>query len=192
MTGRRLAVLLAGVLLLGGCGDRGAPSAGPSAVVPGPGAGAHNDTDVMFLQMSLEYIRQGGDVVRLTEQRAGSAELRALATAMDAAWAGEADTMAKWLTGWGESLTADPDAGVHKGHGDLHSLLPEHVAELRAASAADFDRTALSLLAGHLQNAVEVSRLEATAGVHPQVKELAAGMTAIREAQIQQILLMLA
>jgi hypothetical protein len=45
---------------------------------------------------------------------------------------------------------------------------------------------------GHLHNAVEVSRLETTAGLHPQVKAMAARMTTTRDAQIQKILLMLA
>jgi uncharacterized protein (DUF305 family) len=196
MRGRRLAVLLtglvAGVLLLTGCGASGTPSAGSAATGAAVADGPHNDTDVMFLQMSLEHIRQGADVVRMAKERGGTPELRELATTMDAEWAADADTMARWLTAWNESLAADPDAGVHKGHGDVHSLLPEHVAELRAATADTFDRTALSLLVGHLHNVVEVSRLETTTGQHPQVKAMAATITTTREAQIQKILLMLA
>jgi uncharacterized protein (DUF305 family) len=179
-------LIAAASLLLGGCGAQ-APVVAPSAAAPAPG-GAFNNTDVMFLQMSLEHIRQGYEVVRLAEKRAKAAEVRDLAAAMDAEWAGEADTMARWLTAWGRPLTADQDAGVHAGHGDLHSLRPQDIAELRATLGAAFDRTAMSMLVGHLHNSVEVTRLEVAGGLHPQAQELAAAMTASRQAQIQRML----
>ncbi len=188
---RTVALLVCAVLAIAaaGCdaaGSRTAPTAAPSS------AAGFNDTDVMFLQMSLEHIRQGYDVVRLAQQRGRTTQVRELAAAMDAQWADEADTMARWLTGWGKPLVAAPDTGLHAGHGDLHSLRPADIAELRASSDADFDRAAISLLVGHLHNSVEVTRLEATGGGYPPAKELAATMTQTRMAQIQQMLRLLA
>jgi uncharacterized protein (DUF305 family) len=181
-----LVALLAGAALLTGATACGADAATPSGGAPD--TAAFNDTDVMFLQMSLEHIRQGSPVLRLAMDRAGNAELRDLATTMDTEWEGQADTMATWLTGWGRPLTADPDAGLHAGHGDLHSLRPQDVAELRRATTADFDRSALSMLVGHLHNGVEVARLEASAGLNPRVRDLAAAMTTTRQAQIRTML----
>jgi hypothetical protein len=32
----------------------------------------------------------------------------------------EAATMRRWLAGWQQPVSADPDAGAHAGHGQLH------------------------------------------------------------------------
>src|SRR4029453_18913711 len=118
---------------------------------------AFNATDVMFLQMSLDYIRQGDQVVELAEQRAGDPRVAALIVELGGQWQAEAGTMQRWLTGWQQPPSADPSAGAHAGHGDLHSLRPADIAELAPAKGADFDRTAVSLLLGHLHNCVEVA-----------------------------------
>ena len=196
---RRLLVASAVVALaLAGCGDPAASgSAAPGPTVPGsatpaPAASAGNDTDVMFLQMSLEHVRQGDEVVALAEERAADPRVRALAADLRRQWRAEAETMRGWLTRWGRPLAAAPDAGAHAGHGDLHSLRASDVAELRAAEGADFDRTALSLLLGHLHNTVETARLETAGGAYPPAISLAATMTTVRQQQVQTMLGLLA
>ena len=196
---RRLLVASAVVALaLAGCGDPAASgSAAPGPTVPGsatpaPAASAGNDTDVMFLQMSLEHVRQGDEVVALAEERAADPRVRALAADLRRQWRAEAETMRGWLTRWGRPLAAAPDAGAHAGHGDLHSLRASDVAELRAAKGADFDRTALSLLLGHLHNTVETARLETAGGAYPPAISLAATMTTVRQQQVQTMLGLLA
>ena len=179
---RRLMLLLAVVLTLGGCGAQ-KPVANP--------APAFNDTDVMFLQMSLEYVRQGDQVAALAESR-GSAEVRSLATDLRAQWRTETGTMQRWLLGWQRPLTADPGEGAHAGHGDLHSLRPQDIAELAATEPADFDRSAMTMLVGHLHNCVEVARMEAAGGQYPPAKALAEAMTRDRQAEIQRMLRLVA
>jgi uncharacterized protein (DUF305 family) len=173
---------LVAVLALAGCGGGEQPSTAP----------AFNDTDVMFLQMSLEYVRQGDQVAALAESRGGTAEVRKLATDLRAQWRTESGTMQRWLLGWQRPLTADPSEGVHAGHGDLHSLRPADIAELRATRAADFDRTAMTVLVGHLHNCVEVTRMESAGGRYPPARALAEQMTAARQAEIQRMLRLLA
>ena len=175
---RRTVVALLTALVLTGCGDPAAP--------------AGNDTDVMFLQMSLEHVRQGDEVVALAEQRAADPRVRTLAGELRAQWATEAATMRDRLTAWDRPLTADPDAGAHAGHGDLHSLRPADVAELRAAQGETFDRTALSLLLGHLHNGVETARMETAGGADPATVSLAATLTTTRQEQIRTMLTLLA
>ncbi|MFI7603051.1 DUF305 domain-containing protein [Actinoplanes sp. NPDC049681] len=172
------AVLL---LLLAACGE--APRPGASAPSP-----AYNGTDVMFLQMSLAYIDQGDQVVAVAAQRATAPRLRALAAELAGQWRSEGLTMGRWLTGWQQPPSADPTAGAHAGHGDLHSLRPSDIAELTAAKGEQFDRTAVSLLLGHLHNCVEVSRMEAAGGAYPPARALAERMTAARQIQIQRLL----
>jgi uncharacterized protein (DUF305 family) len=179
---RFVVTALVAVLALAGCGAGERP----------PTAPAFNDTDVMFLQMSLEYVRQGDQVAALAESRGGTAEVRKLATDLRAQWRTESGTMQRWLLGWQRPLTADPSEGVHAGHGDLHSLRPADIAELRATRAADFDRTAMTVLVGHLHNCVEVTRMESAGGRYPPARALAEQMTAARQAEIQRMLRLLA
>ena len=174
---RRLAAALLTLLALAGC-----------TADPAPPPPAFNATDVMYLQMSLDYIRQGDQVVELAEQRTADPRVRALITELGGQWQTEAGTMQRWLTGWQQPPSADPSAGAHAGHGDLHSLRPADIAELEAARGADFDRTAVSLLLGHLHNCVEVARMEATGGQYPPAKALAETTTAERQSQIQDLL----
>jgi uncharacterized protein (DUF305 family) len=175
---RRLATALLMLIALAGC-------AADPAQPPPP---AYNSTDVMFLQMSLDYIRQGERVVALAGPRATDPRVRALINELGGQWQSEAATMGRWLTGWQQPPSADPAAGAHAGHGDLHSLRPADIAELEAARGADFDRTAVSLLLGHLHNCVEVTRMEVTGGQYPPAKALAETMTTQRQAQIQAML----
>jgi uncharacterized protein (DUF305 family) len=157
-----------------------------------PAAPAFNDTDVMFLQMSAEHIRQGEPVAELAERRATDPEVRTLAAELRAQWRTEAATMTGWLAEWKQPPGAAPDAGAHAGHGDLHSLRPADVAELADTKDKDFDRTALSLLVGHLHNSVETARMETATGSSPAAISLAATMTTTRQAQIQRMLTLIA
>jgi uncharacterized protein (DUF305 family) len=194
---RRLTALAAlCALALTGCGSSTDPAGPPSTAAAAPSSAgpdaAANDTDVMFLQMSLEHIRQGDELAALAEQRAADPRVRALAAELRAQWRTEAATMRDWLTRWGRPVAADPDAAAHAGHGDLHSLRPADLAELRAAEGAAFDRTALSLLLGHLHNGMETARMETAGGSHPPAISLAATMTTTRQQQIRTMLTLLA
>ncbi len=180
---RRLVLSALGLLLVTGCG------ADPQASRPAP---THNATDVMFLQMTLEHHRQAADLLGITAEKARRPEVRALAETMRAQAAEETARMTGWLAAWAESSTPDPDAGAHAGHGDVHSLLPEHVDEVRRAPEAEVEQMALNVLVGHLHNVVAVARLEAGGGADPQAKALAARIAETRETQIQQMLTLLA
>jgi uncharacterized protein (DUF305 family) len=181
LTVRRLFAAMLLLAALAGC-----------SAEPDPPPPAFNATDVMFLQMSLDYIGQGDQVLDLAERRAGDPRARAIAIELRGQWKDESQTMRRWLAGWQQPPSADPDAGAHAGHGDLHSLRPADLAELDAAEGADFDRTAVSLLLGHLHNCVEVTRMEAAGGQYPPAKALAETMTRRRQGQIQRMLILAA
>ncbi|WP_433383225.1 DUF305 domain-containing protein [Actinoplanes sp. CA-142083] len=173
----RLALIVA---LVAGC------SAEQPATIPAP---AFNATDVMFLQMALEQISEGDQVAGLAAERAADARIRATATELRAQWKEESGTMQRWLLGWQQPLTADPSAGAHAGHGALHALRAADIEELRSASSGEiFDRTAVSLLLGHLGNCVETSRMEESGGAYPPAKALATTVTQRRQAQVQRLL----
>ncbi|WP_305788927.1 DUF305 domain-containing protein [Symbioplanes lichenis] len=166
--GTRLIVAL--LLVLAGCGRPAAP--------------VSNATDVMYLQMALEYARQGQQVVTPAADRAADPGVRAIAGELRDQWSADAGTMERWLLGWEQPLVA----ASHVGHGDVHSLRASDIAELTAARGADFDRTAVSLLLGHLHNCVEVARMEATGGTYPPAKALAEQSVTAYQSTIQRLL----
>jgi uncharacterized protein (DUF305 family) len=142
--------------------------------------------------MTVEHIRQGEQVVALAEQRASDPEVRAVAAELRGQWRSESEALMGWLVQWRKPLTADPDAGAHAGHGDLHSLRASDITELQAAQGADFDRTALSLLLGHLHNCVETARMETAGGESAAAINLANTTLRARQAQVQKMLTLIA
>ncbi|MFF5084835.1 DUF305 domain-containing protein [Actinoplanes sp. NPDC000266] len=166
---------LVAILLVSGCGAQ--PETGPPAA-------AFNSTDVMYLQMGMSQIAEGSSVTALATERATDPRLKSLATELQAQWQEELAQMQRWLLGWSQPLTAPSTS--HEGHGALHMLRPSDIAELR--SSKTFDRTAVSLLLGHLGNVVETARMETTSGAYPPARALAETATARRQAQIQTLL----
>ncbi|SNY40410.1 DUF305 domain-containing protein [Paractinoplanes atraurantiacus] len=170
-----LRAALVAILLVSGC------TAQPET---GPPAAAFTGTDVMYLQMGITQIAEGSSITALATERATDPRLKALAAELQAQWQEELAQMQRWLLGWSQPLTAPSTS--HEGHGSLHMLRPSDIAELR--SSPDFDRTAVSLLLGHLGNVVETARMETTSGAYPPARHLAETVTARRQSQIQTLL----
>ncbi|MEU4744012.1 DUF305 domain-containing protein [Actinosynnema sp. NPDC023658] len=184
---RRLAALVAGVLVLAGCGSTTAATPPPpvSTVVE---TDEFNETDVMFLQMAVPHHRAGLEIVRLAADRPVRAEVKTLAAAIEVTQLSEVDSMTKWLADWGQPESTDADPQLHAGHGGDHSTSPEAIAELAATGPAEFEKAFLNLLIGHQHNAVAMAKLEKEGGINPQTKDLAQRIFDSRTAQIAQML----
>ncbi|MFY1673386.1 DUF305 domain-containing protein [Plantactinospora sp. WMMB334] len=206
MSRYRRTLIVASLVLLGGCGPgstgTGAPVAAPAPAPTGsvsPRAtpaqdtlsGAFNETDVMFLQMMVTAHGQGLALVRLVPERAEREQVKILAAAIDVTQEDEQQTMRAWLRGWDRATTADPDDDLHADHGGLPLLDPAQLSTLSRTSGAAFETDFLNLLIGHQHNAVELARMEKASGVHPEVRELARRIELSRTAQIDQMLKML-
>jgi uncharacterized protein (DUF305 family) len=188
----RILAVLAGLLLLAGCGTTLAATTGTAATAP-PLAGTFNDTDVMFLQMAIPHHEQGVDMARLAVERASGADVRDLAAAVVATQDDELADMKQWLGDWNQPVAADPDPHAHAGHGGMHGTDPEFVAALRRTPAGpDFDRTFLNLFTGHQHGAVELARMETSGGRYPRARDLAERIVSSRTAQIGQLARLLA
>ena len=184
---RRLAALVAGVLVLAGCGST-PPAAAPPPVSTAVETNEFNETDVMFLQMAVPHHKAGLEIVRLAEDGAVRAEVKTLAAAIEVTQLSEVDSMTKWLADWKQPETAGDNPQLHAGHGGDHSTSPEAIAELAATGSAEFEKAFLNLLIGHQHNAVEIAKLEQQGGVNPQAKQLAERIFQSRTAQIAQLL----
>ncbi|WP_433825212.1 DUF305 domain-containing protein [Actinoplanes sp. CA-015351] len=149
---------------------------------------AHNETDVMFLQMGLAQIAEGDQVAVVAEQSAVNPDVRTLAAELRGQWQSESATMRGWLTDWDRPETVEKTSELHAGHGDLHALQPGDIDGLRAAKGSDFDRIAVALLLGNLHNTMETLRMATGGSAYPEVKSLAETMTATRQGQIQRLL----
>jgi uncharacterized protein (DUF305 family) len=167
-------------LLVAGCAS--APAAGAPA--------SFGPTDVMFAQMALAQNQDGDQVAALASTRAADPRIRAIASSLRDRWTTDSGPLQRWLLGWQQPLTAP--AGSHTGHGDLHALQPSSLAELRAATGAAFDRTAVALLLAGLHNSVETTRMESTGGNYPPAEQLASSMTSAYQEQIRALLVIAA
>ncbi|WP_231500258.1 DUF305 domain-containing protein [Saccharothrix sp. NRRL B-16314] len=185
---RRIMALVAGFLVLAGCGAGAAPAAPPPPVSAVVESDEFNATDVMFLQMSVSHHRAGLEIVRLAEDGALRADVKTLAAAIKVTQLSEVDSMTKWLADWRQPESAGDNPELHAGHGGDHSTSPEAIAELAATAPAEFEKAFLNLLIGHQHNAVAIAKLEKEGGVNPQAKHLAERIFESRTAQIAQML----
>ncbi|GID94960.1 hypothetical protein Adi01nite_43720 [Amorphoplanes digitatis] len=182
--------MIAAALLLGACGTT--PAAPPATVVATEAAlqagGAHNDTDVMYLQMMVAHHEQGLEMVRLAEKGASRAELKTLAKAIDVTQSDELKLMTGWLGQWSKPTTVDHAPSAHADHGGLPATGPEEIAALRKAKGAKFETAFLSLFVAHQHNAVEMAKMETTQGSNTEAKALAERVRLSRTDQIRQML----
>ena len=187
---RYAALLIAATMVAGACGT--APDTAPpvSEVAEIEAEGAHNDTDVMYLQMMVAHHRQGLEMVRLAASDAGRPEIRTLARAVDATQSDELTMMTGWLKAWSAPETMDHAPGAHTDHGGLPATGPEEIAALRTAGGA-FDTTFLNLFVAHQHNAVEMAALEKRKGANPEAKAFAERVRLSRADQIRQMLQLL-
>jgi uncharacterized protein (DUF305 family) len=160
------------------------PAADPAAGAPA--AAQRNTTDVMFLQMMVPHHTQGLAMVRLAVDRAHRPEVRMLAAAIDTTQTAEVDRMSGWLTAWGAPAAADEHA--HADHGGLPGTTPEEIAGLAATEGIEFDIRFLNLMIGHQDDAIQLARMELSAGVNRLARSLAGQIDQSRTAQIELML----
>lgn len=188
------AVLIAAALVTGACGtapDQQTVTQSVAAEAVIEAEGAHNATDVMYLQMMVAHHEQGLEMVELAADRAERSDVRILAEAVAATQADEAKMMKSWLTKWSEPTTVDHAPSAHADHGGLPATGEQELKALRKAKGAKFETTFLNLFVAHQHNAVEMAQLETDKGTNAETKALAARIKASRTDQIQQMLQMM-
>jgi uncharacterized protein (DUF305 family) len=174
------------LLLSAGCG--GVPTTGTGRA-PDPGGPGFNGTDVMFLQMMLPHHGQGVRIARLAKDRAARPEVRTLAAAIESTQLTEIKAMAGWLRAWRRPPRAP--AHAHAGHGGMPETRESEIEALARATGPGFERAFLNTLIAHQDDAVQIARMEVSAGLDPRARDLARRIDRSRSAQIRQMLLFL-
>ncbi|SEL87401.1 DUF305 domain-containing protein [Rhodococcus maanshanensis] len=197
-----IAAAAAAVALIAGCSDDdsgsghsmdsmgGASMTSSSAQSASPEA--HNNADVMWVQMMIPHHQQAVEMAELAEGRTQNAELLALAGQIKAAQDPEIAQMTGWLTEWGVPTMAADMSHADMGHGDGGGMMTaDQMTQLEQASGAEFDRAWLEMMIAHHQGAVDSSTTIVQDGQSEQVEELAQKIIAGQEAEITQMKSML-
>ncbi len=171
--------LLAASLTLAACGNEDGTD----------NSAGHNDADVTFAQQMIPHHEQAIEMAELAETRAESQEVKDLAADIEAAQDPEIETMTGWLESWGEDVPDNSMSGMD--HGDMSSddmpgmMSEADMAELEAASGAEFDQMFLTMMIEHHEGAIEMAKTEQSEGEYADAVELAEDIEAAQTEEIQ-------
>lgn len=190
-------IALAGTLVLAACGGEddmdhgkgGSPSAtaGTTAAAPAPGAsqGEFNDNDVMFAQMMIPHHEQAVEMAKVVLAKTANADVRRLATAIEAAQAPEIAQMKGWLTAWGKPAAAP--GGMDHGTGGDGMMSDADMDRFRTATGAELDRQFLEMMIVHHNGAITMAESELAKGVNPEARKLAEAIKSSQAAEVQEM-----
>jgi uncharacterized protein (DUF305 family) len=191
-----LIALVAGVLL----GRMTAPAtAGP---VPND-----SSAEAGFARDMQTHHTQAIEMALLVRDRSDSDEIRLLALDMATAQTHQIGQMFAWLVMWGlPQASSEPSmtwmtrpalaGGGHAGHGGpaQHShtpgepmpglATPEQLQQLRATEGVEAERLFLELMIEHHIGGVEMARALLERSVNPVVTDLASGMVAVQQSEL--------
>ena len=177
------------------CGDDTSDAAGQAEV----STTEHNDADVAFASDMITHHAQALSMVDLTLKRELDPEVQALAEDIRDAQGPEIETMADWLTQWGEDVPETMRDHVNSGHdmGDMsdnmddmgHDDMPgmmtsEDMDALENASDAEFQDMWLEMMIDHHEGAIEMAETEQEDGQFKDAVDLAGQ---IADSQTQEI-----
>lgn len=157
------------------------PSATPSATQSAAPAASYNDADVMFASQMIPHHQQAVEMADSALQKATTAEVRRLATAIKAAQDPEIKLMSGWLTSWGKPV---PTPGEHAGHTMTGMMSPQEMDDLSKASGSMYDRMWVTMMIKHHQGAVTMAKTEQSTGKDAAAVALAKKIQAAQTTEI--------
>lgn len=188
------ATALAAALVLTGCAGGGASA---------PPAASSSSADVAFAQGMIPHHQQAVEMSKLAADRAGSDDVRRLATEIEQAQGPEIAQMQAFLTTWGApasggmpgmdqgGMSGMDHGGMGQGgmdHGGMAGMMtPDQMRRLEHADGADFDRMFLEMMIAHHEGAVQMAQTELAAGANAEAKALAQQIVDAQQAEIGQM-----
>jgi uncharacterized protein (DUF305 family) len=190
------ATLVAGTLLLAGCGDDSSDAAhnGPmmgntdaSTSAPDSAEGTFNDTDVAFARDMIPHHQQAIQMARLAEGQAEDPRVLDLAARIEAAQEPEIDTLSGWLEEW-DADSGHMDDGMGGMDGGMGGMMSEQdMHSLMNATGAEFDRLFLEQMVEHHTGAVEMAEAEIADGQNAEAIALAESIGDSQTAEIAEM-----
>lgn len=196
------AVTLSAALVLAACGsdggddgtDTGNQPTPPAASSAAPqSAAGFNDTDVMFAQMMIPHHEQAVEMAKVVLAKSANAEVKKIATAIEAAQAPEITRMNGWLAAWGKP-TAMPStggtggmSGMDHGTGTDGMMSDADMQKFRAATGAELDSQFLQMMIVHHNGAITMAEDELAKGVNTDARKLAEAVKTSQSAEVQQM-----
>ncbi len=145
-----------------------------------------NAADRAYVRNMVEHHRQALTMSALAPARAAADGVKRLAERITAAQQPEIGAMERW-----SALHPAPrsDPGVHPhDHGTMPGMATEQqLADLAAASGADFDRLFLRLMTAHHEGAVKMAGEALAGGNNVAVEEMANEVVATQSAEIHRM-----
>ena len=197
----KTAFALVTAVVVTACGAGGSSPAVAPAPPPAPStapAAEHNEADVQFAQMMIPHHAQAVRMAELAPTRAGSADVKRLAAAIQTAQQPEIDQMTAMLARWG-APTAAPGAAMPgmdhgMGHGAGHDrgamtgmMSDADMGQLGQVRGAEFDKRFLTMMITHHEGAVAMSATELRDGRDAEAKALAQKITDAQRAEIARM-----
>ena len=135
---------------------------------------AHNQADVTFATNMIPHHQQAVEMAQRALKQGSNAQVKALATDIQAAQDPEIQTLSGWLTAWGQPVPT-PMAGHDMSQmGGMDGMMSaQEMQQLQAASGATFDRMWLQMMTRHHQGAVAMATTETQQGQSADAKVLA-------------------
>ena len=176
----------------------GSPSATPAATTAAAtptsepeATGPHNLADVDFARLMIPHHAQAIEMARVVLKRTDNAQVKALASRIEAAQTPEISTLSGWLTSWGAPV---PDTSMPMGSEMQMGGMMSHadMRKLAKASAAKVDALFLAQMTKHHRGAIAMAGIELADGSNPQAKALAASIKKAQTAEVSEMKTLLA
>lgn len=159
----------------------------------------HNDADVTFASDMIQHHAQALSMVDLTLDRPLDPEVQALAEDIRAAQAPEIETMANWLTTWGEDVPETMRDHVNSGQdmgdmsgmdgmddGDMPGMMTaDDMDALKNAPDEEFEDMWLKMMVEHHEGAVEMAQDEQEGGEFKDAVDLAGRIVDAQKREIE-------
>jgi uncharacterized protein (DUF305 family) len=187
---------LTAVLALAGWGistrsTYGIPAAiGNSALV----TQAHNQADITFVQNMIPHQVQTVEMSKLAPDHASDAQVKSVASTIQAAQQAELDQMNGFLQVWNTPppLSAEAPAGAPNpddmgltDHDTMPPMMaPETVTQLSSVTGPTFDKMFLRTMTAHHMGAIAMATTELRNGQNPDAKVLAQRIIDVRRSEI--------
>lgn len=181
---RVITILFASALLLAACG--GSDSEGSSS----SGSADFNDADVTFVRGMIPHHEQAVEMADLAVENGTSADVKALAEKIKGEQDPEIKTMKGFLKDWGKNEGEGSDDMGSDSSGDsaeMGMMSDDEMADLEAASGAEFDTMFLEMMTKHHEGAVTMAETEQADGKSADAKDLAGQIIKAQKAEITEM-----